>query len=126
MAQERAAKWPDSQVVRLAGGDAEQVTGAMVGKAADTRDPFAIELLADLGRWLGVGLTGLAHAFDPDVIVVGGGVLEEGEAVLGAARDELNGNFRGRVDPPGVVSASLGNDAGVVGAAQLALGAAAH
>ncbi len=126
MAQERAAKWPDSQVLRLAGGDAEHVTGAMVGEAADTRDPFAMELLADLGRWLGVGLTGLAHAFDPEVIVVGGGVLEEGEAVLGAARDELNENFRGRVDPPGVVSASLGNDAGVVGAAQLALGAVAH
>ncbi|HEX2179493.1 MAG TPA: ROK family glucokinase [Actinomycetota bacterium] len=124
MAQERADKWPDSEVLRLAGGDPDRVTGALVGKAADIRDPFAMELLADLGRWLGVGLTGLARAFDPEVIVVGGGVLEEGEAVLGAARRELNENFQGRVDPPAVVSASLGNDAGVVGAAQLALHAA--
>ncbi|HEX2052566.1 MAG TPA: ROK family glucokinase [Actinomycetota bacterium] len=121
MAQERAADWPDSEVLRLADGNIEAVTGAMVGKAADIRDPFAIELLWDLGTWLGVGLTALARAFDPEVIVVGGGVLEEGESVLGAARDELAERYRGQVAPPRVVSASLGNDAGVVGAAQLSL-----
>lgn len=121
MAQERAAGWPESEVLRLADGNIERVTGAMVGKAADVRDPFALELLWELGTRLGVGLTALANAFDPEVIVVGGGVLEEGEAVLGGAREEMNQRFEGRVAPPRVVSASLGNDAGVVGAAQLSL-----
>ena len=121
MAQERAAGWPASEARRLADGNIERVTGAMVGKAADVRDPFALELLWELGTRLGVGLTALANAFDPEVIVVGGGVLEEGEAVLGGAREEMNQRFEGRVAPPRVVSASLGNDAGVVGAAQLSL-----
>ncbi len=123
MAQERGAGHPESEVMRLADGNIEAVTGALVGKAADVRDPFALELLWELGTWLGVGLTGLANSFDPEVIVVGGGVLEEGEAVLGAAREEMNERFRGRVAPPRVVSASLGNDAGVVGVAQLSLDA---
>ena len=125
MAQERAAEWPESEVLRLADGNIEEVTGAMVGKAADVRDPFALELLWDLGTRLGVGLTALANAFDPEVMVVGGGGLEEGESVLGAAREEMNQRFEARVAPPKVVSASLGNDAGVVGVAQLALDAQA-
>lgn len=122
MAKERGSSHPDSQVMRLAGGNIEAVTGALVGKAADVRDPFAMELLWELGGWLGVGLTGLANSFDPEVIVVGGGVAEE-QAFLSAAREELNDRFRGRVAPPKVVSASLGNEAGVVGAAQLSLDA---
>lgn len=125
MARERAPEHPDSEVVRLAGGRIEALTGALVGKAADVRDPFALELLWDLGTWLGVGLTALAHCFDPELIVVGGGVAQEGESVLGGAREEMAERFRGRVAPPPLVSASLGNDAGVVGAAQLALGAVA-
>jgi len=124
MARERVAGFPDSEVLRLAHGKVEDITGAMVGKAADTYDPFAIELLWDLGTMLGVGLAGLAKAFDPELIVVGGGVLEEGESILGAAREEVLARYKGQVDPPSVVSASLGNDAGVVGAAQLALEAA--
>lgn len=121
MARERVVDYPESEVLRLAHGRVEDITGAMVGKAADTYDPFAIELLWDLGTMLGVGLAGLAKAFDPELIVVGGGVLEEGESILGAAREELVARYKGQVDPPAVVSASLGNDAGVVGAAQLSL-----
>lgn len=123
MARERGPAHPESEVMRLAGGDPQMLTGAMVGQAADVLDPFAMELLADLGRWLGVGLAGLAKAFDPELIVVGGGVSAEGEAILGPARDELRARYPGSVGPPGVVSASLGNDAGVVGAAQLSLAA---
>jgi glucokinase len=124
MARERAPQHLDSEVVRLANGKVQDITGAMVGKAADIRDPFAIELLWDLGTLLGVGLAGMAKALDPELIVVGGGVLEEGESILGAARDELAARYAGQVDPPALVSASLGNDAGVVGAAQLSLEAA--
>jgi glucokinase len=108
--------------MRLAGGVAENITGATVGAAADVHDEFALELLSELGVRLGVGLAGLAKAFDPEMIVVGGGVSEEGELLLSAARDELGSRFRDQVAPPILVSAALGNDAGVVGAAHLALG----
>lgn len=122
LARERAAGHEDSEVMRLAGGVAENITGAVVGAAADVLDEFALELLSELGVRLGVGLAGLAKAFDPEMIVVGGGVSEEGELLLSAARDELASRFRDQVAPPILVSAALGNDAGVVGAAHLALG----
>lgn len=121
MARERVEQWNGSELLRLAGGDPEAVTGEMVGEAARLADPLARELLRDLGYLLGVGLSGLAKALDPELIVVGGGVLREGEAILGPAREAFNARYRGQVDPPKLVSASLGNDAGVVGAALLAI-----
>jgi glucokinase len=122
MARERAGGHEDSEVLRLARGVPDNITGAIVGAAADVHDEFALQLLNELGFRLGVGLSGLAKAFDPEMIVVGGGVSEEGELLLAAARAEMNLRFKDQVAPPILVSAALGNDAGVVGAALLALG----
>jgi glucokinase len=121
MARERARGHESSEVLRLAGGVPEKITGAFVGAAADMHDEFALQLLDELGLRLGVGLSGLAKAFDPEMIVVGGGVSEEGELLLAAARAEMSSRFKDQVAPPILVSAALGNDAGVVGAALLAL-----
>ena len=52
----------------MCGGDPEQLSGPMVTEAARDGDPLSIELLADVGRWLGVGLAGLVAAFDPNCI----------------------------------------------------------
>lgn len=120
-ARERVTDHPDSHVLDLAGGHPERITGAIVGQAARSGDPFARQLVQEIGTWLGVGLTGLAKAFDPGRIVVGGGVAEVGPLFFDAAIQEMNRRFTGQVDPPDVVPASLGNDAGVVGAALLAL-----
>lgn len=121
LARERPEGRADSEVFKLAGGRPERITGTMVGLAADVSDGYALSLLAELGTRLGVGLAGLAKAFDPELIVVGGGVSEEGESLLGPARQELGRRFSGQVAPPTLVSAALGNDAGVVGAAHLAM-----
>ncbi|HEX2258795.1 MAG TPA: ROK family protein [Actinomycetota bacterium] len=120
-ARERVNDHPDSLVLQLAEGHVEKVTGAIVGQAAISGDPFAKQLVQEVGTWLGVGLTGLAQAFDPGRIVVGGGVAEVGPLFLDAAIEEMNRRFMGQVAPPDVVPASLGNDAGVVGAALLGL-----
>ena len=122
MAREQAAGHQDSEVLRLVGGMPENITGATVGAAADLHDEFALQLLTELGVRLGVGLAGLAKAFDAEMIVVGGGVSEEGERLLEPARAELSSRFKDQVAPPILISAALGNDAGVVGAAHLALG----
>jgi glucokinase len=121
MARDQAPGHRDSLVLELAGGDPGRITGASVGAAADQGDDFALQLLSELGKRLGVGISGLARAFDPEAIVVGGGVSEEGERLLEPARAELARRFEGQVAPPILVSAALGNDAGVVGAAHLAL-----
>jgi glucokinase len=110
----------------LAGPDASALTGPLVTQAARDGDPLATELLADVGRWLGVGLAGMTAAFDPSCIVVGGGVCEAGDLLLAPAREAFSRQLVGRgyrPEPP-VLPAALGADAGFIGAADMARSAA--
>ena len=77
---------------------------------------------ASVGRWLGVGLANLVAAFDPALLVVGGGVAVAGERLLGPARDALATSLvgAGHREVPPLVPAALGPAAGLVGAATLA------
>lgn len=120
LAREAAPDRPESEVLRLAGGQPDRITGAIVGQAARNGDELALDLFKQIGRFLGLGLAGLAHAFDPQIIVLGGGVADTGEPFLRPAAEQLAERFQGLVPPPPVVPAKLGNDAGVVGAAALA------
>lgn len=113
---------PESLLVRLAGGDAEAITGPLVTEAAQRGDPIATHVLAEVGRRLGEGIAGLVNVLDPDVVVVGGGVVEAGDLLLEPARRAFAGAVEAAEHRPAVpiVAASLGNDAGGVGAADLA------
>jgi glucokinase len=106
----------------LCGGRAEDLRGSMVTQAAREGDPAATELLADLGRWLGEGMASMAAVVDPAVFVVGGGVVEAGDLLVEPARAALARNLSGRGHRPsiGVEAATLGNAAGMIGAADLA------
>ncbi len=103
-------------------GDADQLTGPLVTQAARDGDPLSIELLADVGRWLGVGLAGMAAAFDPGTFVIGGGVSAAGDMLLEPARATFARQLTGRGYRPEarIVAAELRNDAGLIGAADLA------
>jgi glucokinase len=106
----------------LVGGQTALLTGPVVTRAAQEGDRAGIELLGEVGRWLGTGLAGLCAAFDPEIVVVGGGVSEAGDLLLGPAREVLAQKLTGRgfrPEPP-VVAASLGPAAGLVGAADQA------
>jgi glucokinase len=104
------------------GGDVQRITGPMVTEAAREGDPTAAELLAEIGQWLGVGLAGLANAFDPGAFIIGGGVSQAGDLLLTPAREAFRRHLAGRGYRPEarILAASLGNDAGLVGAADLA------
>jgi glucokinase len=107
-------------------GEADELTGPLITQAARDGDPLSIELLDDIGRWLGTGLAGMTAAFDPGCIVVGGGVSEAGELLLAPTRTAFSQTLTGRghrVEPP-IRAAELGADAGFVGAAQMARSAA--
>jgi len=107
-------------------GDASRLSGPLVTEAARAGDPLASELLADIGRWLGVGLAGMAAAFDPSCIIVGGGVSEAGDLLLTPTRMAFARSLTGRgfrVEPP-ILAAALGPDAGFIGAADMARSAA--
>jgi glucokinase len=99
----------------------EEVTGRLVTEVAIAGDGIAVEVIATIGRRLGVALSSLANIFEPEVIVIGGGVSAAGDLLLEPAREQL----RTRALPPmsgtPVVPAALGPDAGMIGAAEMAL-----
>jgi glucokinase len=98
------------------------LTGPLITEAARDGDPTSRELLAEIGNWLGVGIANLAAAFDPGMFVIGGGVSAAGDLLLTAARETFKRQLPGRGYRPEarIVAARLGNDAGLIGAADLA------
>ncbi|HVN11120.1 MAG TPA: ROK family glucokinase [Kineosporiaceae bacterium] len=109
-------------LLELAGQDADALTGSMVARAAFAGDQAAVGLFADVGRWLGEGIALLAAVLDPAVVVVGGGVAEAGDVLLDPARQAYAaalsaGSHRPHLE---IMPAVLGNDAGLIGAADLA------
>ncbi len=124
LARERAAAEPDraAHLLSLAGGDATAISGRDVTAAAEADDPVALECFAEVGRWLGDGLAMLAALLDPGVFVVGGGVADAGELLLAPARAAYATRLTGGPHRPHAQMrvATLGNEAGLVGAADLA------
>jgi glucokinase len=103
-------------------GTPEGVSGQHVTLAARQGDPVALEAFSRIGRCLGEGLADLAALFDPAVLIIGGGVSEAGDLLLAPARAAFLDSLPARAHRPiaEVLAATLGNDAGVVGAADLA------
>lgn len=104
------------------GGDADRLEGTDVTALAEEGDIASIELFADLGTWLGEGAASIGAVLDPDVVVIGGGVSAAKDLLLEPARTAFRRNLigRGHRPEPEVVLATLGNQAGVIGAAELA------
>jgi len=105
-----------------AGGDPDEIGGPLITEAARAGDPFAIELLATTGRWLGEGIASLTDVLDPAVVVIGGGVSEAGDLLLTPVRAAFRSQLTGRGLRPEleIRRARLGNRAGLIGAADLA------
>lgn len=114
------------RLIEICGGDPAALSGPQVTQAAADGDALALELITDVGRWLGTGLAGLVAAFDPHCVVVGGGLSDAGDLLVNPAREALAAALVGRgyrVEPP-VLIARLGPRAGFVGAADMARSAA--
>ncbi|RKU19188.1 ROK family protein [Candidatus Poribacteria bacterium] len=98
------------------------LTPRMIAEAAQAGDELAIEIFAETGRYIGIALTSIAHILNPQIAIIGGGIAEAGEKLLfEPIRTELS---KRAMDIPAqmkIVKAHLGNDAGIVGAAMLAL-----
>jgi glucokinase len=123
LARQRVDGGAGASVLAMAGGDPAAITGELVGEAAVGGDPFARDVVTEIGRLLGVGLANVVNIFDPEIIVVGGGAAAgTGELLLEPARESMMAHIVGLGwrKPVRVVGAQLGNDAGLVGAAVLA------
>lgn len=128
LGREAARDDPGSVLARLAAGDPEAVTGAIVTRAALEGDPTAVGILGVAGTRLGIGIAGLVNVLDPEVVVVGGGAIAAGDLLLEPARVAFRDTVEGPAWRPSVpiVAAQLGPDAGAVGAAALALEELGH
>jgi glucokinase len=97
------------------------VTGELVTDLAQRGDPQATAVVTAVGERLGAGLVGIVNSFNPEVVVVGGGVSRAGDLLLDPARRIVAERaLRPSSTTARIVRASLGEEAGVVGAALLA------
>jgi glucokinase len=96
--------------------------GAAIGRLIQEGDPGALAALAELGSWLGQACSSLGVVLDPQLFVIGGGVADAGEQLLEPVRRAYEDHLpaRGFHPEPVFAVAELGNEAGVVGAADLA------
>ncbi len=117
----RAGSLLAADLVDLAGGDVEAITGPLITESARGGDPFALEQLASVGRWLGEGIASLAAVLDPAVVVIGGGVSAADDLLLEPVRRAFSTQLTGRGHRPmlEIRRARLGNRAGLIGAADL-------
>jgi glucokinase len=110
------------KLLDLGDGTPEGVQGLHVTKAAREGDPVALAAFDFVSRWLGQGMADVAAVLDPECFVIGGGVSEAGDILLGSTVRSFTESVTGREHRtmPKIVVAQLGNDAGLVGAADLA------
>ncbi|HEY6294498.1 MAG TPA: ROK family glucokinase, partial [Streptosporangiaceae bacterium] len=127
-AREFARRTPEGAIrlLQLGRGTPEGISGPEVTQAAREGDPAALRCFQIIGGWLGQGLADLAAILDPACFVIGGGVSEAGDLLLDPARAAFERALTGRAYRPlaEIRAAQLGEDAGIVGAAGLALEAA--
>jgi glucokinase len=109
-------------LLQLAGGSAEGIDGPAVTQAALEGDNVALRCFEIVGHWLGTGLADLAAILDPGCFVIGGGVSEAGDLLIGPARAAFESGLTGSAYRPlaEIKLAEMGTDAGLIGAADLA------
>jgi glucokinase len=118
---EVAASDPDGALGRAAAAGRE-ISGAVVTELAHDGDAGALACMRRAGEALGVGIANLVNIFNPEVVVVGGGVIAAGDLLLEPARSTMLARaLRPSRDLVQVVPARFGAESGMLGAAVLAL-----
>ncbi|MBP3453416.1 MAG: ROK family protein [Clostridia bacterium] len=122
MAREAVAKHPDSLIMSLCGGDPSLINAKMVFDAAREGDEQGLKVFRRYARYLGQAIATIVNFFDPEVIVLGGGVSKAGKFLLDAVREEAPKYCIYKSMPISRIElAELGPDAGIIGAAMLGL-----
>lgn len=105
----------------LAGGSVEAVTGRIVFEAREQGDLLANKVVEDYIEYLALGLANVVNALQPEMIAIGGGISHQGQWLMDALQDQVDTQVFGRFGDKQtkIVAATLGNDAGIIGAALL-------
>jgi glucokinase len=108
----------DSTLPRLVGGDLRQITAQLVYDAAHAGDAFALEVVRDTAKFLGAGVANIINIFNPQVVVICGGVTRAGDSLFVPLRSEVKRRaFKPAVDVCRILPGELPGTAGVWGAA---------
>jgi len=122
MALEANKKGKGKKILKKDRGDIKKVTSEEVFQAARMGDQVALKIFNEMGRYLGLGLVNLIHLFNPEKIVIGGKVSKAWDYFIGSATEVVALRaMKGQRDRVQIVQAECGDDAGVLGAAYVAL-----
>lgn len=102
-----------------------EITPALIAQAALAGDALAQDVLAETGMWVGIGVANLIQIYNPEVVIIGGGISQAGDLLLGPIQRTVN--WRAQMVPAGtatILPAQLGDDAGMFGGAVLVFEAA--
>jgi len=121
-AKRRIAQGERSSLVDMVAGKIEDITAEKIGVAAQNGDTLALDVIAEAGTYLGVGMVNLVNIFNPEMIVVGGGVANLGDLLLDPARQVVRERaVQIAARAVRIVTAQRGDEAGVCGADVFAL-----
>ncbi len=116
-ARESLAGGEPSIMPQMVGGDLSRLDAALVYDAAKQGDELAIQVVRDTARFLGAGIANVLNIFNPEVVVLAGGVVQAGEGLFEPLRAEVRRRaFKPAVDACRIVPGELQGTAGVVGA----------
>ncbi len=120
-AKNRISAGGKSALTEAVAGKIEDITAEVVATVAQQGDALANAVIKDVANYLGVGMVNLVNIFNPEVIIVGGGVASVGDLLLEPARQVvMERAFSVSAGAVRIVTAELGNDAGLLGAAHFA------
>jgi glucokinase len=115
-----AAQAPDSRLGRAKAAGRE-ITGMLVTELAHDGDPVARGVVGAMGELLGIGISNVVNVLNPEIVVVGGGVVAAGELLLEPARRVVRERALVPSREVRIVPARFGEESGMLGAALLAL-----
>jgi glucokinase len=117
-AKRRIEQGERSRLTDIVSGDPEGITAEKVATAAREGDQLAREVISRAATYLGVGMVNLVNIFNPEMIIVGGGLSKMGELLLAPAREVVKQRaFPLCAGAVRIVTAELGDDSGLLGAA---------
>lgn len=117
-----AAKYPNSEIYNIVDGNIKLIDAKTVFDADDLGDKVAHEIIERYIKYVAVGIVNLVNIFQPQSVVIGGGICAQGDKVIEPIRKILKNKVYGGATKTKISVATLGNDAGIVGAAMLGKG----
>ena len=110
-----------SLILKYANNKPSKITPKIISQAANTKDKTALLIWQETGNYLGIALSGLVNTFNPELIIIGGGVAKAGKPLFDSIRKTIK--LRAMKNPASfvkIVPALLGEEAGIIGASVLA------